>query len=167
VSIDEFPLSSLLLPGQIYHGCLAVIMTYSALIFNLNCSIGGSGSYHGKNQIFFYKISFFLHPMPLLTYFIKHIISKGNDVSFPFLIFACNSGFNRRCIMKVNEGMFDRLLRVIMAVAIIILFLAGKLPGNWALLLIFSGTFLMSATTGHCPLYNPLGINTCKKQMRD
>jgi len=65
--------------------------------------------------------------------------------------------------MHVNEGMIDRLLRVIVAVAIIVLFLMGKLPGNWALLLIFSGSFLMSASTGYCPLYKSLGINTCKK----
>jgi hypothetical protein len=49
------------------------------------------------------------------------------------------------------------------AVLIIVMFLAGKLPGNWALLLIFSGSFLMSAVTGYCPLYEPLGIKTCKK----
>jgi hypothetical protein len=65
--------------------------------------------------------------------------------------------------MQVNEGMIDRLLRGVVAVAIIILFLMGKLPGNWALLLIFSGSFFMSAMTGYCPLYKPLGINTCKK----
>ena len=65
--------------------------------------------------------------------------------------------------MQVNEGMIDRLLRVIVAIAIIVAFLTGKLPGNWALLLIFSGSFLMSAVTGCCPLYIPLGINTCKK----
>jgi hypothetical protein len=65
--------------------------------------------------------------------------------------------------MQVNEGMVDRFFRAAAAIAIIVLFLMGKLPGNWALLLIFSGSFFMSALTGHCPLYKPLGINTCKK----
>ncbi len=65
--------------------------------------------------------------------------------------------------MQANEGMLDRLLRFIVAIAIIVLFLMGKLPGNWALLLVFSGSFFMSAVTGYCPLYKPLGINTCKK----
>ena len=65
--------------------------------------------------------------------------------------------------MNVNEGTIDRLLRVVLAIAIIVFFLMGRLPGNWALLLIFSGTLLMTAITGHCPLYNPLGIRTCKK----
>lgn len=63
----------------------------------------------------------------------------------------------------VNEGLIDRLLRAIVAVVIVVAFLAGKLPGNWALLLIFSGSFFMSAVTGYCPLYKPLGINTAKK----
>jgi hypothetical protein len=65
--------------------------------------------------------------------------------------------------MQANEGMIDRLLRFIVAIAIIVLFLMGKLPGNWALLLVFSGSFFMSAVTGYCPLYKPLGINTGKK----
>ena len=63
----------------------------------------------------------------------------------------------------VNEGLIDRLLRAIVAVVIVVAFLMGKLPGNWALLLIFSGSFFMSAVTGYCPLYKPLGINTAKK----
>lgn len=65
--------------------------------------------------------------------------------------------------MQVNEGMIDRFLRIVVALTIIVMFLMGKLPGNWALLLIFSGSFFMSAFTGYCPLYKPLGINTCKK----
>lgn len=65
--------------------------------------------------------------------------------------------------MHANEGIIDRSLRIVVAVTIIVLFLMGKLPGNWALLLIFSGTLSMSAITGHCPLYKSLGINTCKK----
>ncbi len=65
--------------------------------------------------------------------------------------------------MKVNEGLLDRLVRVIAAVVIIWAFLTGKLPGNWALLLIFSGTFLMTAFTGYCPLYPVIGMNTAKR----
>ncbi|MDY6906098.1 MAG: DUF2892 domain-containing protein [Thermodesulfobacteriota bacterium] len=67
--------------------------------------------------------------------------------------------------MEVNEGIIDRLLRLALAIAIVVLFLTGNLPGYWALLLIFSGTFAMTAMTGYCPLYKPLGIKTCKKQV--
>ncbi|MFP4445511.1 MAG: DUF2892 domain-containing protein [Desulfosudaceae bacterium] len=63
----------------------------------------------------------------------------------------------------INEGLIDRLLRAAIAIVIVVLFLMGKLPGYWALLLILSGSFFMSAMTGYCPLYKPLGINTAKK----
>ena len=65
--------------------------------------------------------------------------------------------------MQVNEGVIDRLIRLVLAVAIIAAFFTGNLPGYWALLLIISGTLLMSGFTGYCPLYVPLGINTAKK----
>ena len=65
--------------------------------------------------------------------------------------------------MRANAGIIDRMIRGLVAIAIIVVFLADKLPGNWALLLILSGAFIMSALTGYCPLYKPLGINTCKK----
>ena len=65
--------------------------------------------------------------------------------------------------MQVNEGLIDRIARLALAVVIIVLFFMGVLQGYWALLLIFSGMFLMSSFTGYCPLYVPLGINTCKK----
>ena len=65
--------------------------------------------------------------------------------------------------MHVNEGIIDRLIRVLIAIGIIAAFLKGKLPGDYALLLIFSGTFFMSAYTGYCPLYTRLGIKTIRK----
>jgi Sec-independent protein secretion pathway component TatC len=65
--------------------------------------------------------------------------------------------------MQVNEGLVDRIARLALALVIIVLFFMGVLQGYWALLLIFSGMFLMSGFTGYCPLYVPLGINTCKK----
>ncbi len=65
--------------------------------------------------------------------------------------------------MEVNEGVIDRFIRLVIAVSILAAFFLGKLPGYWALLLIATGAFFMSAVTGYCPLYKPLGINTCKK----
>ncbi|MEW6080082.1 MAG: DUF2892 domain-containing protein [Thermodesulfobacteriota bacterium] len=65
--------------------------------------------------------------------------------------------------MQVNEGTIDRIVRLIISITIIVFFLLGWLPGYWSLLLVMSGTMLMSAITGYCPLYTPLGINTCKK----
>lgn len=65
--------------------------------------------------------------------------------------------------MQVNEGTLDRIVRVALSVTIIILFFLGIINGYWSLLLILSGSLFMSGITGYCPLYTPLGINTCKK----
>ncbi len=65
--------------------------------------------------------------------------------------------------MQVNEGVLDRIVRLAIVIVIIVLFFLNMLPGYWALLLIVSGAFLMSAITGYCPLYTVLGIKTCKK----
>ena len=69
--------------------------------------------------------------------------------------------------MQVNEGGIDRIIRLAIAVTIIVLFFLGFLKGYWALLLIFSGSFLMSAFTGYCPLYRPVKNNSPPKIMRD
>jgi hypothetical protein len=73
------------------------------------------------------------------------------------------SVIERRKNMKVNEGVLDRLIRIILALLIIVLFFAGALPGYWALLLIISGALLVTGFTGYCLLYRILGINTGKK----
>jgi len=65
--------------------------------------------------------------------------------------------------MKKNMGSTDRLLRVVIALGIIGLSLAGILSGTLAIvLLVLSAVFLVTAIIGFCPLYAPLGINTCR-----
>jgi len=66
--------------------------------------------------------------------------------------------------MTVNEGTLDRIIRIIVALLIIVLFFVGALPGYWALLLIISGILLVTAVSGYCLLYKILGTNTCKKE---
>jgi len=65
--------------------------------------------------------------------------------------------------MKKNMGGTDRLIRVVIALGIIGLSLAGILSGTLAIvLLVLSAVFLVTAIIGFCPLYAPLGINTCR-----
>ncbi len=65
--------------------------------------------------------------------------------------------------MKKNMGSTDRLLRVVIALGIIGLSLAGILSGALAIvLLVLSAVFLITAIIGFCPLYAPLGISTCR-----
>jgi hypothetical protein len=67
--------------------------------------------------------------------------------------------------MKKNMGMIDRLIRVLIAVVVVILYFTGNISGTLAIvLLIFSGIFILTSLIGVCPLYIPFGIKTCKKK---
>lgn len=64
--------------------------------------------------------------------------------------------------MKKNMGTSDRIIRVIIAVAILGLYLAGIFTGTWAIVLVaLAAVFLLTSMIGFCPLYLPLGIHTC------
>ena len=61
-------------------------------------------------------------------------------------------------------GKLDRGLRVIVALVLGFLIFTGRLEGmmhNIALAL--GAIFLLTSTVSFCPLYIPLGINTCEK----
>lgn len=61
-------------------------------------------------------------------------------------------------MFKNNVGSADRVVRIVAGLAIIgagIYFKAW-----WGVIGVVP---LVTATMGYCPLYSPLGINTCKK----
>ncbi|MFZ4605943.1 MAG: YgaP family membrane protein [Caulobacter sp.] len=59
--------------------------------------------------------------------------------------------------MKLNEGTVDRILRVIVCIAVLSLaFIGPKTP--WAYL---GAIPLLTGLIGFCPLYAILGVNTC------
>lgn len=59
--------------------------------------------------------------------------------------------------MKLNEGAVDRVLRVLVGVAVLsLVFIGPKTP--WAWLGIVP---LLTGAIGFCPLYALLGVNTC------
>ncbi|HZX58740.1 MAG TPA: DUF2892 domain-containing protein [Mucilaginibacter sp.] len=63
--------------------------------------------------------------------------------------------------MKKNMGVTDRVLRVLAAVVIIVLYLTNQVSGTIAIiLLVFAGIFILTSFVSFCPLYLPLGINT-------
>lgn len=65
--------------------------------------------------------------------------------------------------MKKNMGSTDRIVRVIAAIIITVLYLSGVLKGVVGLIMIGVGAiFLLTSVIGFCPLYILLGINTCK-----
>ncbi|MFA5850895.1 MAG: DUF2892 domain-containing protein [Bacteroidales bacterium] len=66
--------------------------------------------------------------------------------------------------MKKNMGTIDKWVRILAAVAVVVLYYTSVITGTLAIvLLIFAGIFLVTSLFSFCPLYVPFGINTCKK----
>lgn len=60
-------------------------------------------------------------------------------------------------------GSTDRMLRVIIAMVVSILFFTHTITGTLGVvLLILGGVLLATSLVSFCPLYLPFGINTCK-----
>lgn len=65
--------------------------------------------------------------------------------------------------MKKNMGMTDKIIRIIIAAVIAILFFTNVINGTLGIiLLVLAGIFLLTSFISFCPLYAPFGINTCK-----
>jgi hypothetical protein len=66
--------------------------------------------------------------------------------------------------MTKNMGSFDRILRVLLAVAVAVLYFTNVISGTWAIILgVLAIIFLLTSLIGFCPLYKPFGISTKKK----
>jgi len=68
--------------------------------------------------------------------------------------------------MKKNMGSVDKIIRVIIAIVIAVLYWQGIISGGTAaiVLLVFAGIFVVTSLVGFCPLYPIFGLNTCKKK---
>ena len=61
-------------------------------------------------------------------------------------------------------GNLDRVIRVLAAIILSLLYFTNVITGTLGLvLLVLSGVFVLTSFVSFCPLYIPLGINTCKK----
>jgi len=66
--------------------------------------------------------------------------------------------------MKKNMGTIDKVIRILVAVTIAILFFTEVITGTLGIiLLVLAAVFVLTSLISFCPLYLPLGINTCKK----
>jgi len=66
--------------------------------------------------------------------------------------------------MKQNMGFIDRLIRVLVAVAIVAFYLTGQISGIAAIILgVLALVFVLTSIIGFCPLYLPVRISTKKK----
>ena len=69
--------------------------------------------------------------------------------------------------MKKNMGNTDRIIRLIVAAVVAILFFSGVIQGTVAtILLVFAAIFVATSLVGFCPLYTLLGISTCRAASR-
>jgi len=65
--------------------------------------------------------------------------------------------------MKKNMGNTDKAIRIILAIGIALLYYFDVIQGTLAyVLMAFAIIFLITSFISFCPLYKPLGINTCK-----
>jgi K+-transporting ATPase A subunit len=66
--------------------------------------------------------------------------------------------------MKKNMGTIDRIIRILLAIVIIILYITGSITGFAAIILgILAIVFIITSMIGFCPLYLPFKISTIGK----
>jgi hypothetical protein len=64
--------------------------------------------------------------------------------------------------MKKNMGTIDRVVRLVVAALVGILFATNVISGVLAIILLsLSGVFVVTSIIGFCPLYALVGIKTC------
>lgn len=67
--------------------------------------------------------------------------------------------------MKKNMGKTDRLVRVLIAIAISGLVVGNILTGTLAIIMLaLAGVFLITSMLNFCPIYALFGMNTCPKE---
>ncbi len=69
--------------------------------------------------------------------------------------------------MKQNMGTIDRVIRVILAIVVLVLYLRGSITGTAAIILgIFAVIFVLTSLVGFCPAYVPFKISTKKSSKK-
>lgn len=67
--------------------------------------------------------------------------------------------------MKKNMGAADRIIRILLAILVAVLYFTDQISGTAAIILgIFAIIFLLTSLVGFCPLYVPFKISTRKKE---
>jgi len=67
--------------------------------------------------------------------------------------------------MKKNMGSLDKLIRLIIAIVLIVLYYTNVLKDTLGIVaLIVALVFTITSLISFCPLYTLFGINTCKKE---
>ncbi len=65
--------------------------------------------------------------------------------------------------MRKNMGIADRVIRILIALVVGVLYVTGKISGTLAIVLgIVAIAFLITSFVGWCPSYVPFGLSTRK-----
>lgn len=66
--------------------------------------------------------------------------------------------------MKKNMGPADRIVRILVAIVIIVLYFTNQITGTAAIAFgVLAAIFVVTGVAGICPLYLPFRISTGKK----
>lgn len=88
-----------------------------------------------------------------------HLLCKTNILKSKFYL------TNKSMIMKKNVGQIDKLIRVLIALVIALLYYFGVISGTLAIVLaVFAIILLVTSLINFCPLYTLFKINTCKSK---
>ena len=64
--------------------------------------------------------------------------------------------------MKKNMGSADRIIRIIIAAIVAVLYFTETISGTLGIVLLaLAGIFVLTSLVSFCPLYAPFGIKTC------
>ena len=67
--------------------------------------------------------------------------------------------------MIKNMGTIDKVIRILVAVVVVILYFTHVISGTLAIVLLaLSAIFIVTSILGFCPLYLPFGLSTRKKE---
>ena len=67
--------------------------------------------------------------------------------------------------MKKNMGTVDRVIRILLAVVVTILYFTNQISGTLAIILgLFAVIFVLTSFIGFCPLYVPFKLSTRKAE---
>jgi len=64
--------------------------------------------------------------------------------------------------MKKNVGQLDRIIRIVLGIAVLSLFFF--INGSWKWISLLGVVLILTGTINFCPLYLPFGINTRSKK---
>lgn len=67
--------------------------------------------------------------------------------------------------MQSNMGTVDRIIRLVLATIIVLLFFSEKISGTFGIVLMaLAIIFILTSVIGFCPLYTLFGFSSCSKK---